>query len=126
MEMEMKPMLVRYNEDRGDFEEVKEPYMTIGIETEEDYKMLLLLTEHVPANESKAMFADDVESFDDRKQFVHNLGFLLSQTREGVVSAELRDDDVVVIRFEDGGLQSVNVKCDSYMAIIRDVAKAIN
>lgn len=124
--MEMKPMLVRYNEDRGVFEEVKEPYMTIGIETEEDYKMLMLLTEHVPANESKAMLADDVESFDDRKQFVRNLGFLLSQTREGVVSAELRDDDIVVIRFEDGGLQSVNVKCDSYMAIIRDVAKAIN
>lgn len=126
MEMEMKPMLVRYNEDRGVFEEVKEPYMTIGIETEEDYKMLMLLTEHVPANESKAMFADDVESFDDRKQFVHNLGFLLSQTREGVVSAELRDDDVVVIQFEDGSVQGVNVKCDSYMAIIRDVAKAIN
>lgn len=126
MEMEMKPMLVRYNEDRGVFEEVKEPYMTIGIEIEEDYNMLMLLTEHVPANESKAMFADDVESFDDRKQFVHNLGFLLSQTREGVVSTELRDDDVVIIRFEDGGLQSVNVKCDSYMEIIRDVAKAID
>lgn len=123
--MEMKSMLVRYNENRGVFEEVKEPYMTIGIETEEDYKMLMLLTEHVPANESKAMFADDVESFDDRIQFVHNLGFLLSQTREGVVSAELRDDDVVVIQFEDGSVQGVNVKCDSYMAIIRDVAKAI-
>lgn len=126
MEMEMKPMLVRYNEDRGVFEEVKEPYMTIEVETEEDYKMLMLLTEHVPANESKAMFADNADSFEDRRLFVHNLGFLLSQTREGVVSAELRDDDVVVIRFEDGGLQSVNVKCDSYMAIIRDVAKAID
>ena len=126
MEMEMKHMLVRYNEDRGVFEEVKEPYMTIGIETEEDYKMLLLLTEHVPANESKAMFADDEGAFEDRRQFVKNLGFLLSQTREGVASAELMDNDVVAVRFEDGSVQGVNVKCDSYMAIIRDVAKAIN
>lgn len=50
------------------------------------------LMDHVPANESKAMFADDEGAFDDRRQFVKNLGFLLSQTREGVASAELMEE----------------------------------
>lgn len=35
------------------------------------------------------------------------------------------DNDVVAVRFEGGAVQGVNVECDSYMAIIRDVAKAI-
>ena len=43
------------------------------------------------ANESMAMFMDERDAIHDREIFVHNLGELLSQTREGVVSCELVD-----------------------------------
>lgn len=114
-----------WDEEKNQFVEKPEPFGAVECETEEDFNTLKTLMDHVPANESKAMFADDEGAFDDRRQFVKNLGFLLSQTREGVTSAELMDTDVVAVRFEDGAVQGVNVKCDSYMAIIRDVAKAI-
>lgn len=45
------------------------------------------------ASENGAMFADPKESMDDRKQFVENLGWLMAQTREGIVGAYLDDKD---------------------------------
>lgn len=60
----------------------------------------------------------------DRKLFVKNLGDLLSQTGEQILSAELDDNDIVTIHFE-GGDKKVNVAMDSYTAIIKDVLKAI-
>ena len=41
------------------------------------------------ANESMAMFMDEQDAIRDREQFVWNLGELLSQTRDGVVSCEI-------------------------------------
>ena len=62
---------------------------------------------------------------EDRKLFVENLGWLLSQTRTGVVSATL-EDDIVTVTFDNGYKRRVNVACDSYIVIIRDVARKID
>ena len=77
------------------------------------------------ANETAVMFMANEKALEDRKLFVHNLGELLSQTREGVISCELDDNEIVTITFIGGGTRRVNVDMDSYTAIIRDVAKMI-
>lgn len=64
---------------------------------------------------------------EDKELFVENLGWLLSKTRTGVVSAALdSENDVVTVAFDNGYKKRVNVACDSYIAIVRDVAKHIN
>jgi hypothetical protein len=78
-----------------------------------------------PASEGSIVFADKQAALADRKQFVENLGWLLAQTREGVEKAYLDDKDTVHVVFCKGGELRVNVQWDSYMAIIRDVAKAL-
>ena len=77
------------------------------------------------ANETDAMFMSDADALEDRKQFVRNLGELLSQTREGVRSCELVDNEIVSIYFQCGAVRKVNVHLDSYVAIIKDVTKNI-
>lgn len=77
------------------------------------------------ANETAAMFMPEEKALEDRKLFVHNLGELLAQTREQVISCELDDNEIVTITFIGGGTRRVNVYMDSYTAIIRDVAKAV-
>ena len=61
----------------------------------------------------------------DRHLFVANLGTLLSQTREGIVGAYLDDRDQVHVVYKDGYARVVDVSCDSYMAIIRDVTRRL-
>ena len=78
-----------------------------------------------PASETSTMFVDDEQALADRKQFVKNLGWLLSQTREGVVGAYLDDKEIVHVVFRHDCENLVNVALDSYMAIIRDVANAL-
>ena len=77
------------------------------------------------ANETVAMFMPEDKALEDRKLFVHNLGELLSQTRESVISCELDNNEIVTITYKGGGTHTVNVNMDSYTAIIRDVAKAV-
>ena len=65
---------------------------------------------------------------DDRRLFVRNLGWLLSQTRCGVVSCELygdQDREYVIALYDHGGKREIDVTADSYLAIIRDVAKRV-
>ena len=77
-------------------------------------------------SETKAWDMDEEDARVDREAFVHNLGVLLSQTREDVVKCELVDrGDTVVITFKGGGTRTVNVHADSYAAIIRDVMKQV-
>ncbi len=78
-----------------------------------------------PASETSIMFADKQAELADRKQFVENLGWLLSQTREGVESAYLDDKNTVHVVHRSGRELLVNVAMDSYIAIIRDVGKAL-
>jgi len=81
------------------------------------------MAESVVANETQAMFASDDLALKDRKQFVHNLGELLSQTRERIVGAELDDDEIVTVTYTNGHTVIINVNMDSYLAIVRDVTK---
>lgn len=65
---------------------------------------------------------------DDRRLFVRNLGWLLSQTRCGVVSCELygdQDREYVIARYDHGGKREIDVTADSYLAIVRDVTKRV-
>ena len=76
------------------------------------------------ANEAQAERLWD----DDRRLFVRNLGWLLSQTRCGVVSCELygdQDREYVIARYDHGGKREIDVTADSYLAIIRDVTKRV-
>ncbi len=65
---------------------------------------------------------------DDRRLFVRNLGWLLSQTRCGVVSCELygdQDREYVIARYDHGGKREIDVTADSYLTIIKDVTKRV-
>lgn len=79
------------------------------------------------ANETKAAFMTEEDAICDREQFVRNLGDLLSQTRDGVVSCELIDAEKptehVVVTYRNGYKKKIGTYMDSYAAIIRDVAK---
>ena len=81
------------------------------------------MAEYIRANETCSMFVSDDLALKDRKLFVHNLGELLSQTREGIVGAELDDDEIVTVTYTGGHTVQINVNMDSYLAIIRDVTK---
>ena len=75
------------------------------------------------ANESAAMFMPEKIAWMDRKLFVENLGWLLAQTRDDVLGCTLDDHDVVTVTYRGGGTRQINVKMDSYAAIVRDVSK---
>lgn len=79
------------------------------------------------ANETRAAYMSDKDMIRDRERFVWNLGWLLSQTRDGVVSCELIDAEKytehVLVTYKGGGTRKINTYFDSYAAIIRDVAR---
>lgn len=77
------------------------------------------------ASETKMMFASEEENREDRKLFVENLGKFATQCRNSVVSMNLDDDDVVHIVFRGGAERCVNVRHDSYAAIVRDVFERV-
>ena len=77
------------------------------------------------ANEVHAAYISNEEALQDKALFVHNLGELLSQTRCSITGAELKDEDTVIIRYKCGYEDTVNIRHDSYLAIIRDVCKNI-
>lgn len=77
-----------------------------------------------PADETRAEQLWD----NDRRLFVRNLGWLLSQTRCGVVSCELygdQDREYVIALYDHGGKREIDVTADSYLAIIKDVTKRV-
>lgn len=79
------------------------------------------------ANETMAGFMNEEGAIRDRELFVDNLGWLLSQTRDGVIGCELIDAEEptehVLVTYRGGGTRRICVHMDSYAAIIRDVAK---
>ena len=79
------------------------------------------------ANETAAAYMSKEVAICDREQFVRNLGWLLSQTRDNVVSCELIDAEKptehVLVTYRGGGTRRIGTYIDSYAAIIRDVAK---
>lgn len=79
--------------------------------------------ENSRASETAAMNMCTADAYQDRKLFVHNLGELLSQARERVVCAYLDDNDQVHVQYRSSHEKVINVACDSYLAIVRDVTK---
>lgn len=81
----------------------------------------------IRANEAAAAFMNPVDAICDREIFVHNLGELLSQTRDRVASCTLihaeEPDEHVIVAYKGGGIRRINTYMDSYAAIVRDVAK---
>ena len=81
-------------------------------------------------NETKAMFMNDEAALADREGFVRNVGSLASQTREGVVSIDYlpeteSETELAVINFKGGAKKYINIRCNSYSAIVRDIFKNI-
>lgn len=74
-------------------------------------------------SESAVAFKSNEVQWIDRVRFVSNLGVLLSQTREGIVGAYLDDRELVHVVYKGGHEELINVRLDSYIAIISDVAK---
>ena len=81
------------------------------------------------ANESKAAFLDFAAAVKDRELFVTNLGWLLSQTREGITDCKMVDaetsDEAVIVTWKGGHTEKIHTAMDSYLAIIRDVTKRL-
>lgn len=79
------------------------------------------------ANETISFYEN--RQSEDKELFIHNLGWLLSQTRNQVRTClyyELENgDEVATIVFTNGYTVNVNINMDSYLAIIKDVAKAV-
>lgn len=77
------------------------------------------------ANEAVAEILIKEAALEDKKQFVENLGWLLSQTRQGTLSCELKKVsdyvEYVVITYRSGAQKKVNVSMYSYTGIIRAV-----
>lgn len=66
---------------------------------------------------------------ENKEDIVMRLKILLNATRAGrdIEKMELTEDgDFVMIEWESGGTQKVNIAADSGVAIIRDVLKVIN
>lgn len=66
----------------------------------------------------------------DKALFVQNLGALLAQTREGVAGCSYShnreaEKETVTIHYTNGHKRDVNVSMDSYLALVRDVAKHV-
>lgn len=60
-----------------------------------------------------------------KQSFVRAFGVLLTYTNLNVVSADLVDEETVVVTFKTGYKKEVNIACDSWATIIIDVIKAV-
>lgn len=101
-----------------------------NVRAEERKEVRDVIEERKLADEGKAAFYKNESSqWLDRQQFVSNLGWLLRQTREGIAGMRLvRNKDqseTAIIIYNNGSIGEVNVTCNSYVAIVRDVAKRI-
>ena len=122
------------NRDESSRDSTNDEYATALADSVALDMALNALAGHVPepgADVSPAL-ADEARAErlwdDDRRLFVRNLGWLLSQTRCGVVSCELygdKDREYVIARYDHGGKREIDVTADSYLAIIKDVTKRV-
>lgn len=79
--------------------------------------------------ENNTMFSEDLAVIDaDRRDFVHNVGVLASQTRERVEKIDYYHKDeleLAIITFKGGSTKEVNITHNSWAAIVRDIFKYI-
>lgn len=78
-------------------------------------------------SENATMFTEDLCRIDaDRRDFVHNVGVLAAQTREGVQKIEYYHKDqleLAYIHFKGGVVKEVNISHNSFRAIVLDIFK---
>lgn len=62
-----------------------------------------------------------------KKELVKSLANTLKMTRTGVIDLDLsKDEETVTVYYQAGGTRYINIACNSGIAIIRDVCKAID
>lgn len=74
--------------------------------------------------ETDMIFATNTERLNNKRDFVAKLGEVYALTREGIKEMSLINDETVEVVLHHDTFK-VNVACDSYAAIIYDVAKAV-
>lgn len=77
-------------------------------------------------NENNTMFEDnEALILSDRREFVHNVGVLASQTREGVREIQLiveRGLEIARIYYKNSEFtKDINITHDSFSAIVQDI-----
>lgn len=77
-------------------------------------------------NENNTMFEDnEALILSDRREFVHNVGVLASQTREGVREIQLIVEgglEIARIYYKkDNFTRDINITHDSFSAIVQDI-----
>lgn len=82
-------------------------------------------SDNLSANENKAMYMPAPEAWADRCKFVAGLGELLKQTRESIVGVYLDEGELIHICYKGGHEAIVNVAQDSYLGILKDVARRL-
>ena len=122
------------NRDESSRDSTNDEYATALADSVALDVALSALTGHAPEPSIDVLptLADEAQAErlwdDDRRLFVRNLGWLLSQTRCGVVSCELygdQDREYVIALYDHGGKREIDVTADSYLAIIKDVTKRV-
>lgn len=122
------------NRDESSGDSTNDEYATALADSVALDVALNALTGHTPEPSADVSPALDNEARaerlwdDDRRLFVRNLGWLLSQTRCGVVSCELygdQDREYVIALYDHGGKREIDVTADSYLAIIKDVTNRV-
>lgn len=61
-----------------------------------------------------------------KEEFVDKLGELLQMANIEVESARLVNGETIIVRFESGAEQEVNVRFDSHYAMIQDLVKQLD
>lgn len=79
-------------------------------------------------SENHNLFNDD---YSERRDFVHNVGVLASQTRACVEKItyfhqDQSDLEIATIHYKNGYTKEVNISCNSWTAIVRDIFKNID
>ncbi len=69
--------------------------------------------------------ADAPKSKIDKAAFVSMLELVLRHACDDVMTVELVNQDTVAVEFASGFRQLINIECDSRLAIIKDVVRAV-
>lgn len=83
-----------------------------------------------PKTETDMRLATSAERLSNKQDFVAKLGEIYALTREGIQEMRLINDETVEVVMRTGAgtdtdTFKVNIACDSYAAIIYDVANAV-
>lgn len=76
-------------------------------------------------SESDRKYMEKNRRYDDKMNFVRNIGAVMSMSRERITGCELIDDDTVVVTYMSGYTKEINIACDSYIAIMQDILRQI-